>query len=139
MAQHPGKDQYLVFAGLTLTNSLATEITFSGDADEIDASTINSNGFRNWLQGVYGATMDCNGIWDDGTATTGLMGVLGSAWKGGGTQAFAYAPGGSVGGRSLISGNMFVTKFEVSGAVDGVVGFSSSFRVAGSVAIGAVS
>ncbi len=138
MTQRTGKEQKFKWNGLDLTNSMATEITWSMSADEIDASTINSAGTKAYLQGPYESSFDCSGVWDDGTAATGLNTTLynnltNQGGTAGGGKAWDYAPGGSASGRPHWSGSAFLSAYEISGAVDGMVGFSITLRTAGSV------
>lgn len=136
--QRTGKEQKFYFDNLDLTDSLASEITWTINADEIDASTINSAGTKAFLQSVYESSFDISGVWRDSTATTSLNYILYSNVTGAGTKLWKYYPSGSATGRIEYSGNAFLTSYEISGAVDGMVGFSATLRNAGSVLWGTV-
>lgn len=138
MAKRTGKEQYLTFGTVNLTNSLSSEITWSVSADEIDASTINPTGTKSYLQGPYESTFDVTGVWDDSTVTPGVNSTFERAITGqSGTLPWTYGPAGSVAGRPSFSGQGFLTSREIAGAIDGMVGFSLTIRTAGSVAYSA--
>lgn len=139
MAQHTGKQQIFRFNSLDLTNSIASEITWSTSADEIDASTINSAGTKSYLQGPYESTFDVSGVWDDSTASVAAVNatlynnITNASGTAGGGRVFDYWPGGSAAAKPHYYGSAFLTSFEISGAVDGMVGFSMTLRTSGSV------
>ena len=132
MAFSRGLAQYMQFNGLVLTSSLASDVKLNTSSGEIDMSTIGNN-WKAFEQGQAEATIAVSGVWDAGTATTGLDAVLFANTNAGGTKLWEYIGEGSAVNRILYKGNGFLTGYEVGGAVGDRVGFSASLRVSGSV------
>ena len=128
MAFSEGKDQYFVFNGLRLTNSLASEVRMPLAGGESDVSTIG-NDWQAFLQAQANAQFNINGVWDDGTAATSLDSVLYANINGGGTKLYEYMPAGSASNKILYKGNGFVTAYEIGASVGDKVGFSLTIRV----------
>lgn len=124
-----GKEQYLVFNGLNLTSSLASEVQAAMGNQEIDVSTIG-NDWQAFRQGQGNMSLSVSGVWDDGTAATNLDAVLFANTNGGGTKLYEFMPAGSASARPLYKSNGFLTAYEVGGGVADKVGFSVTIRVA---------
>lgn len=127
-----GKDQYLAFAGMVVTDGAAADIKATFGTKEIDLSVIGSN-WEAYDQGQANLSLAVSGVWDAGTATTALDAVMQGNINAGGTQLFAYMPQGSAATRIKYAGNGFLSAYEVGGAVADKVGFSCTLRAAGSV------
>ena len=94
MAFVAGKDCYLTINNLNIGSALANEISWSGEADEIDVSTMGGN-WKAFIQGQAGVSLSVNGVWDNGTAATSIDAVLYAMENGGGTKLYEWMPGGS--------------------------------------------
>lgn len=132
MAFSPGFKQYFTFNLLNLTNSLASEVRMTMGNEEIDETTIGNN-WKAFEQGQADATIAVSGVWDSGTAATSLDTVMFGNMNAGGSKLWEYCPAGSASNAIKLSGNGFLTSYEVGGAVGDKVGFSAAIRVAGSV------
>jgi hypothetical protein len=130
VAHCAGKNQYLTFNLLNLTNSLASEVKATFNGQEIDVSTIGQS-WQDYLQGQSGLSLSVSGVFDSGTATTNLDSVMYANMNGGGTKLYEYCPAGSASNAILYKGNGFLSAYEVGGAVGDKVGFSATIRCSG--------
>ena len=131
MAFVRGTSQYFVFNAVDLTASLASEVKLGNAGGESDASTIGNN-WQRFLQAQAGGQFSVSGVWDSGTAATGLDSTLFAALNGGGPRQYQYAPAGSASpsdGVNSYWGHGIVTAFEVGGAVGDKVPFSATIRL----------
>ena len=129
MAFIVGKDQYLVFNGLNLTNSLAAEVKMNVGGQEVDVSTIG-NAWQHFRQGQASLSITASGVWDSGTAATSLDTVMFANINNGGTKLTEYVPGGSASNAVLYRANGFLTSYEVGAPVNGKVGWAATIRIA---------
>jgi len=128
-----GKDGYFAVAGLLLTGTVASEVALHLSNDELEATVIGQN-WKAFLQGQAEATLDASGVWDSGTAALALDAILFGMTNAGGTKPWELIPAGSAQNNTKYAGTCFCTGYEITNSVGGVVGFTASFRNAGSVA-----
>ena len=133
MARVAGYKSYFTFAGIALTGvgKYASEVGLNMSADELEASVIGDN-WKEFLQGQAEAVLPVSGVWDDGTAATDLDTVMFAAQNAGGTKLYEYCPAGSASNKPKYAGNAFLTGYEISSPVGGIVGITLALRAAGS-------
>jgi hypothetical protein len=78
-----------------------------------------------------GDTITVSGKWDS-TLNTQITGLLGLATS----SSFDYSPAGTTAGLPKVTGECFVTSYEVSSAVADLVTFSMSLQITGAVTHG---
>ena len=139
MAFSHGKNTYFSVedsAGTTLRNisPYCNEISFPREADLVETTTFGAS-YKTFVAGFTDATISVSGNWDP-VATTGpdvvLSGLLGAA----GTFGFEFGPAGNTGTFVKYSGEVILTNYEVSSAIDGVAEFSAEFQVSGAITRG---
>jgi hypothetical protein len=118
----------------TLTAFL-DNVTFSNSVDVADTTTMGTE-VKTYLSGHSDATLSISGLYDS-TATTGpdvvLQGIVGKE----STSSFEYGPEGGSTGKVKISGEAFLTGYEINAAGGDAVKFTADFQVSGAVTQGA--
>lgn len=139
MSRYHGKDAYL-----GLEDSGATTLRAIGDycdSIEIDRnvgmadSTTISQEDKTFLPGLAEATISLSGKWDD-TATSGPDVVLAGNVGNDVSVGFEFGPAGNATGKVKYSGECFVSKFQVSAPLEGIVKFTATLQVTGAVSRG---
>lgn len=126
-------------AGTTLRNltTYLTDVTFSQEQDEAQTTTKGQT-WETFLQGHCRATIELTGRWDN-TASTGPDAVLAGLLTDSGTVGFEWGPEGNTATDIKYSGECFLTAYEQTSPLAGIVGFTATLRVSGAVTKGAFS
>lgn len=137
MAKTHGKDSYLAIedsAAAVLRNIgvHCDSITLDRDLDMADTTTIGAES-KTWLPGLDGAEMTLGGKWDS-VAVTGPDVVLEGDFTTKARVGFEYGPEGNATGKVKYSGECYVSKYQVSTPLEGVVKFSATCKIDGAVA-----
>ncbi len=139
MAKYHGKDCYF-----GMEDSAATTIRDIGvycDSIEIDRSTGMADSTtigledKTFLSGLSEATISLSGKYDD-TATSGVDVVLSGNVGNDVSVGFEFGPAGNATGKLKLTGECYVSKYQVSAPLEGVVKFSASLQVTGAVTRG---
>jgi hypothetical protein len=134
-----GKDSYFAIedSGAAVLRAIGDHcdtITLDRDWDMADSTTIGKED-KEFISGLGGATISLAGKWDS-LAVTGPDVVLAGL---GGLEVsvgFEYGPEGNTTGSTRYTGECFVSKYQVSSPLEGVVKFSATVQVTGAVTRG---
>jgi hypothetical protein len=135
MAFVHGKDS--VFS---LDDSGGTERNLSTFVDNVsgpmgralaEVSAFGDEGVRN-IPGLQNSQFTVSGHWDP-TATTGPHAVLSGLLAATATSTFKFGPGGSGSGAARLTGECWLTSFNITSAVSNKVSFEAGFQVDGVV------
>lgn len=139
MAKVHGKDSYFA-----LEDSVATtlrnigvhcdSITLDRDIDMGETTTIGAES-KTWLPGLDGAEISLGGKWDS-LAVTGPDVVLAPNFATKVRVGFEYGPEGNAAAAVKYSGECYVSKYQISTPLEGIVKFSATLKVDGAVARG---
>lgn len=110
--------------------SFLQELDFPREVDTDDVTTAGKNA-KVYLPTLSDATISGEGKWDGAASAEDqvLSGILGASVS----STFEYGPGGAGAGAVKYTGECWLTKYEVSGAVGGTMGFSVEFQCTDSV------
>lgn len=134
-----GKKSYFAIedSGATTLRAIGAHcdtITLDRDIDMADSTTIGLEA-KTWLPGLDGAEISLAGKWDS-LASTGPDVVLAGDFAAKVQVGFEYGPEGNAAAAVKYSGECFVSKYQVSSPLEGVVKFSATIKVTGAVARG---
>lgn len=134
-----GKDSYFAIedsVATTLRNIgvHCDNITLDRDIDMSDTTTIGLES-KTWLPGLDGAEFSLAGKFDS-LAVTGPDPVLAGDFTAKVQVGFEYGPEGNAAAAVKYSGECFVSKYQVSSPLEGIVKFSATIKVTGAVARG---
>jgi hypothetical protein len=137
MAKVHGKDAYFALEDSAATTLRAIgdhcdTITLDRDIDMADTSTIGSES-KTWIPGLDGAEITLAGKYDS-LATTGPDVVLSGDFTAKVRVGFEFGPEGNATGKVKYAGECYVSKYQVSAPLEGVVKFSATIKVDGAVA-----
>ena len=141
MAFVHGKNAYFAVddSGGTLRNLSAYMDNVSGLPGTRDLSEVTAfgdGGVKN-IPGLENISFSVSGHFDP-TTTTGPHAVLNSLRTASATATFQYAPQGNTTGNVLMSGECWLSSYEVESAVADKVSISAEFQVDGTVTVGLV-
>lgn len=125
MAFVHGKNTSLTFGTVTLTPFL-NNVDFPRDAATADTTTFGQN-YASFLNGVISIDWGATGILDPS-----IYGAL-TSYVGGTAQSFTFGPAGTAAGNPKTVGTAVLNNFSLTNPVADAVGFSLSFKTAGSV------
>lgn len=111
---------------LTDLSAFITDVGFPREADAEEVTTLGKNA-KVYKVTLTDATISVEGKWDGAGASsvdTVLSGIFGQD----ATSTFEYGPGGSAAGDIRYTGECYLTSYEPSGAVGGVVEFTAEFQ-----------
>jgi len=113
----------------TVYNDVAdiNSVTFTQNGETVDVTAFDSLGWREFIQGLKGATMTAEGFWN-GSDTNGQVAIR-NAWANDSALYAKYLYDGTAG----FKGQVKVTSVEVSGAVDGAVTATFDLQITGAV------
>lgn len=138
MAKKHGKDSHLGLedaAGvLRVISDFCDNITQDRDWDMDDATTMGLED-KVFIPGLGGATLSLAGKWDS-LAVAGPDVVLNGLGGHETSAGFEYGPEGNTAGTVKYSGECFLSKYQVSSPLEGIVKFSATLQVTGPVARG---
>lgn len=109
------------------------EATFALDGELIDVTNFDSDGWREKIQGIRGATVNVSGFYDP-TDTTGQVAIRG-AWLAGTKLTDVTVLADAATATSGFTADMFVASFEISPATENAVGFSAALESDGAIAV----
>lgn len=109
-------------------------ITIDRDVDMADATTIGAES-KIFLPGLDGAEITLSGKYDS-LLVTGPDVVLAGDFAAKVQVSFEYGPEGNAVGNVKYSGECFVSKYQISTPLEGVVKFSATCKVTGAVVRG---
>lgn len=102
------------------------------EADVADTSTMGTT-YRTFVRGLITGSFQIAGSWDN-TATSGpdavLNGLLNDTAI---ARVFEYGPGGGATGNVKYTGSAWCTGYAITSEFDGIVAFTASFQITGSV------
>lgn len=126
---------YKVKIGSDEVSSYLTNISQPLTKDALETTTMGDSA-RDYIEGLKGATISLSGRWD-GASSTAIDAVLANAYNNSSLVTFKLNPTGvspdfttSAPG---YTGSMIVTNYEHNAAFDGVVSFSATLQVSGTV------
>lgn len=122
-----------VYAGGTLI-AHATEGSISLNLDTRDATTKDSSGTRDLLEGVKSGTVSVSALYAD-DATYGVDELM-SAWSGRSTLTIKFST--EVTGDSYWEASAYVTSLEVSAGMEDNATYSATFELTGAITYGTV-
>ena len=106
-------------------------VTNSVTGEELDITTFDSGVFKEFIQGLVSGQIDVNGFYDP-TDTNGQMAIINNMLAG----TNLTLPKILVDGTNGIQGAQGVsTSFSISAAVDGLVEFSATIRLSGTISV----
>lgn len=139
MSKYHGKD-----ASFQMEDSAATTLRDVGAyCDSIeedftvgmaDSTTIGAEA-KTFLSGLSESSIALSGKWDD-TATSGADVVLSGNVGNDVSVGFEFGPAGNATGKVKYSGECFVSKYQVSAPLEGVVKFTASLQITGAITRG---
>lgn len=137
MAKVHGKDSHFALedsaaATLRAIGNHCDTITLDRDVDMADTTTIGQES-KTWLPGLDGAEITLGGKWD-AVADVGPDPVLAGNVATKARVGFEYGPEGNAAGKVRYAGECYVSKYQVSTPLEGVVKFSATIKVDGAVA-----
>lgn len=140
MGKVHGKDSYFAIedsVATTLRNIgvHCDSIEFPRDVDMAETTTMGGES-KTFLPGLDGAEITLGGKWD-ALATTGPDEVLAGDLAAKAAVGFEYGPEGNASTKVKYSGECYVSKYQVSSPLEGVVKFSATLTVTGGVTRGA--
>jgi hypothetical protein len=109
-------------------------IVLDRDLDMADSTTIGQEA-KTFVPGLDGAEISLGGKFDS-LAVTGPDVVLAGDFAAKVQVGFEYGPEGNTAGNVKYSGECFVSKYQVSTPLEGVVKFSSTIKITGAVVRG---
>lgn len=122
-----------VYSGSTLI-SHATEGSISLNLDTRDATTKDSSGTRDLLEGVKSGTISVSALYAD-DATYGVDELM-TAWSGRSTLTIKFST--EVTGDSYWSAAAYVTSLEVNAGMEDNATYSATFELTGTITYGTV-
>lgn len=139
MGKVHGKDSYFAIedSGAAVLRAIGVHcdtITLDRDIDMAETTTIGAES-KTWLPGLDGAEISLAGKWDS-LAVTGPDVVLAGVFAAKVRVGFEYGPEGNAAGNVKYSGECYVSKYQVSSPLEGIVKFSATVKVDGAVAKG---
>lgn len=139
MGKVHGKDSYFAIEDSVATTLRAIgehcdTISLDRDIDMAETTTIGSES-KTWLPGLDGAEISLGGKWDS-LAVTGPDVVLAGDFAAKVRVGFEYGPEGNTAGKVKYSGECYVSKYQVSTPLEGIVKFSATIKIDGAVARG---
>jgi len=123
-----------VYAGGTLI-AHATEGSISLNLDTRDATTKDSSGTRDLLEGVKSGTVSVSALYAD-DAAYGVDELM-AAWSGRSTLTIKFST--EVTGDSYWEASAYVTSLEVSAGMEDNATYSATFELTGAITYGTVS
>lgn len=105
-----------------------------GTRDLAETTSFGANGTQS-IPGLENTNFSVAGSFDP-TDTSGPHAVLNSLRTADTFQPFVYGPQGNSSGNVKISGNCWLSKYELESKVDDAVSFSAEFQVEGVVSVG---
>lgn len=141
MAFVHGKNAYFAVddSGGTLRNLSAYLDNISGLPGARDLSEVTAfgdGGVKN-IPGLENISFSIAGHFDP-TTTTGPHAVLNGLRTASATSTFNYAPQGNTSGNVLMSGECWLSSYEVESSVSDKISISAEFQVDGTVTVGLV-
>lgn len=118
----------------TLTSFIENVSGLPGARDFAEVTAMGDSGTKS-IPGLQDVKFTIKGHYDS-TATTGSYTVLNSLRTATATASFEYSPEGTTGGNPKLSGECWMTEFEVEASVNDKVSFTASFQVDGTVTAG---
>lgn len=122
-----------VYSGSTLI-SHATEGSISLNLDTRDATTKDSSGTRDLLEGVKSGTISVSALYAD-DATYGVDELM-TAWSGRSTLTIKFST--EVTGDSYWSASAYVTSLEVNAGMEDNATYSATFELTGAITYASV-
>jgi hypothetical protein len=137
MAKVHGKDSYFAIedSGAVTLRAIGDHcdtITLDRDIDMAETTTIGGES-KTWLPGLDGAEISLAGKFDS-LALTGPDVVLSGDFAAKVRVGFEYGPEGNATGKVRYAGECYVSKYQVSSPLEGIVKFSATIKVDGAVA-----
>lgn len=108
-------------------------VSVSIDGDTLDITSFDSAGFREFIAGLRGGTIDISGDFDSAD-TTGQVALL-TAQLAGTTLTTTQKPKILWDGVNGITADGVISSLSIDAAVDGIVGFSCSITADGTIAV----
>jgi len=115
-----------VVAGLT---SISNPIS----ADSLDVTTFNATAMRDFIAGLRSGSIDISGYYES-TDTTGQMAMF-TAMLAGTKLTSTQKPKILWNGVNGFTGDGIITSLTVDAAVDGIVNFSATIQLTGTIAV----
>lgn len=116
-------------------STFMNSVKFDRKADSHDVTTFGA-GAHAYAAGLMDASIDIEGVYDDGAAGPGL--TL-RPLIGGAAQAFIYAPEGNTTGKPTVTGNCLVLGYTETDPVAGMITWAATLQVTGDVTDGSAS
>jgi len=118
--------------GSNEVGSLAS-ISNSVSGETLDVTTFDSGRFREFISGLVGGSIDVSGFYDP-TDTTGQVALL-AALLAGTKLTSTQKPEFLIDGTNGFTADAYVSTFSSDAAVAGVVNFSATLQLTGTIAV----
>lgn len=131
MAFNHGKNSYFAVedsGGSTLRNlsTFINDLSITRNGETVDTTTFGA-AYKTFINGFTDWEISISGFFDP-TATTGPDAVLSGLLGANGTFGMELGPAGNTNGYVKYSGEVILTKYELSSSVDGACEFSADFQ-----------
>ena len=110
-----------------------TNISNSYTGDTLDTTTFDSSCLREFIAGLRSGTVNITGYYDP-TDTTGQIAMF-TAYLNGTTLETTQQPKFLVDGTNGFSADGVISAYNVEAAVDGLVGFSATIQLTGTITV----
>lgn len=117
------------------TNEVASLTSISNPltGDSLDVTTFDSSGLREFIAGLRTGTVDISGYYDT-TDTNGQVAML-TAFLAGTKLTTTQQPTILWNGTNGISADGIITAYNVDATVDGIVNFSATIQLSGTITV----
>lgn len=105
-----------------------------GTRDLNDVTALGDNGHR-FIPSIENGKFSISGDYD-ATASTGIYTVLSSLRSATATASFEYGPEGTTTGKAKLSGESWLSAFNITSKVGSQVSYKADFQIDGAVTVG---
>lgn len=128
MAYSAGKNLTLSYNSQSI-GAFCSNVTLARNNDTLDVTTFGDSD-REFITGLRSAQIQISGYFDP-TASTGPDATLAGAFTSGSASSFTLTFGS--GSTVAYSGSAWVSSYETTSAVDGLIAFSATLQASGAI------
>lgn len=137
MAFGAGKSAFFKIDDYTGTlvsiNSYVSSVTPSFEVETADVTALGATG-HSFINTLTNGSLNVEGPFDPAIGTT-LWGATGTFGTTTATRTFEWHPQGTASGKPKISGECWITSYEVPGGVDNAVTWSMAIQIDGAITL----